>query len=372
VSLISCVYCMHAANEGLACASQSSNPLHCVEWGHYLPRFQASLAKTDSPSYYYYTANSTSDRSVFQRVVLTPRARWFGQWYPGTGGGTANIKSVMEGYVHVVTGDNPDVGVQAATFGINPWEGSACHLKSTQMSSQARQQYLVWLRNFIAGLGNARAMIVVQPDLWFSQCDKAHPKYLVQQVRMTVRLLAKRPRTTLYLDAGASDWMHPRSAVKLLKACGVQYIRGFALGATHYVSDNDQYWYGRSLVNLLRHMGIRGKHFIINRSYNGHPFRANLKKPFFILHPCTSPNSHSCVAIGRVPYIPPGGLCDGYVWFGLPWQNNTRQSTYDEFLAVAGNSPYIDQYPPPALLNDPRGAPKITHKPKSFYGPGKH
>jgi endoglucanase len=79
-----------------------------------------------------------------------------------------------------------------------------------------------------------------------------------------VRQLSKVPNATVYIDAGAADWMPVGKTAKLLRRVGVSRVRGFMLNATHMVSDAKSIRYGRA---VSRRLG--GKHFIVNTSDNG-------------------------------------------------------------------------------------------------------
>ena len=47
------------------------------------------------------------------------------------------------------------------------------------------------------------------------------------------KLFSALPHTTVYIDAGAADWLSVGQAAWLLENAGVQYARGFSLDDTH-------------------------------------------------------------------------------------------------------------------------------------------
>jgi len=372
VVLVSCKWPPHAANEGLPASKQSTNPLWGVKWGHWLfPANTNALVKQDSPSAYYWTAKSPPDRDMFAKIALTPRARLFGQWYNNKPGSSSNIETVVSDYVKLNQNGDGDVGVMVTSFGIVPWEGNACDIMKyapSNISAASIAQYYAWVDLLIKGLGNAPAVVVVQPDIRFADCDPSGlgKKYLVPQVKETVRRFALRRRTTVYVDATDTDWWTPQHAAAQLMDLGIEFARGFSIGWSHYTSDNDNYWWGVDLINELNKRGVKGKHFVADRSYNGRAFRYqdHGNQP----RVCNNDKDTFCLAIGKAPYIPKSGPCDGYIHFGLPWQNNTSQRTYDSLLGIISSSPYLNEFPPPSpLLNDPKAKPVITCHPTSFY-----
>jgi hypothetical protein len=125
--------------------------------------------------------------------------------------------------------------------------------------------------------------------------------------------------------------------VSLLREAGVQYTRGFALGATHYDSTGDELLYGRRVIRALAAQGVTGVHFIINTAQNGRPFTVQKDlKEFKDQDVCATKQSTQCVTLGIPPTTDVAGnptadgltkrevaiakqFCDAYLWFGRPW-----------------------------------------------------
>src|SRR2546423_1091007 len=78
-------------------------------------------------------------------------------------------------------------------------------------------------------------------------------------VRFAVHAFGSRPRTGVYIDIGAGDWLGVRHAADLLRRAGVAEARGFALNATHFDWTANEIAYGRRLSRL-----VGDKHFIVN------------------------------------------------------------------------------------------------------------
>jgi hypothetical protein len=150
----------------------------------------------------------------------------------------------------------------------------------------------------------------------------------------------------------------------MLRASGIQYARGFALGATHYASVADGITYGSQLVQSLANLGVSGKHFVIDTADNGRPFTWKQYHDAYGFKPDTFDNAFTCaqkpngpcdtLGVGPTWQINDTKLTltsiqrtqalanvDGYLWFGRPWLIN-QNSPYDGTRArqVASTSPY--------------------------------
>ena len=82
------------------------------------------------------------------------------------------------------------------------------------------------------------------------------------------------PNVSVYIDAGASDWLRndPAKALKILVPAGIDTARGFALNSTHYASTSAEIAFGTAVVQALAAAGYADKHFVVNTASNGAPF----------------------------------------------------------------------------------------------------
>ena len=145
----------------------------------------------------------------------------------------------------------------------------------------------------------------------------------------------------------------------MLRESGVQYTRGFALGATHYTSTGDEILYGQKIVRALAAVGITGMHFIIDTDQNGKPFTTQqYPKVFQQITPCASKTAQHCVTLGIPPTYKVAAspsvdgitahqasvaaqLCDGYLWFGRPWLKNAAGNfELPQALQMAATTPF--------------------------------
>jgi hypothetical protein len=300
----------------------ADNPLAGRAWGIYLgPQDQAWAP--------YVNATGTR-KALLAKITLRPRAKWFGAWVsPG------QIGDKVRGYIANAQAGDPDALVQMADFHLKPWEHDACR----SLPSAAQQAtYKRWTDAFAAALGDAHVAVVVQPDGPFALCAPGGSKVYSKLIRYSVRKYAAHPNTSVYIDAGASDWLRDDAAraARILVPAGVEYARGFAFNSTHYVSTARDVRFAATVSRELARRGIPGKRAVINTSSNGKPFDGYSYKGrnFDNARVCADRSDSRCVTLGIPPTLdvadPAWGLSDrdraraaryvdAYLWFGRPW-----------------------------------------------------
>jgi endoglucanase len=180
------------------------------------------------------------DAAKVKLLAESPQFRWFGMWEQPVG---YKLRGMFE-----AAGDEVPL---LAVFGDKHGCGGG---------GAALARYRRWIGRVARGIGSNEVVIAFEPDsLGLMRC-RAH----VATLRYAVHRLSKLPNATVYIEAGASDWMTPHQAASRLKAVGVRYVRGFMLNATHQTTTAANIRHGRKISHLLR-----GKHFIINTSHNG-------------------------------------------------------------------------------------------------------
>jgi endoglucanase len=330
------------ANAGVPGAS-TTNPLAGIPWGTYTGPINGLWDDWHS--------SHGKNKALLAKEALQPLMYWFGAW---NSDGLA--ESTAQNYIQDVQDGNPNKLVQMAIFRLVPWEKAACN---TLPSAQNIASYRNWIVNWAAGIGNARVAMDLQPDLPFEFCVPGHNQYPEEQVSYAAQIFSALPHTTVYIDAGASDWQSVSDIVSMLRESGVQYTRGFALGATHYSSIGDEIRYGQQVVRALAADGIPGMHFIIDTAQNGKPFTTQKYHSEFLAQTvCASKTSEHCVTLGVPPTYKVAAnpklygitahqasvaaqLCDGYLWFGRPWLND-QNAPFEpaRALGLAATTPY--------------------------------
>jgi endoglucanase len=330
------------ANAGLPGAS-TTNPIAGMRWGVYRGPLDGLYAD-------WQTSHGV-DKTLLAKEALQPLMYWFGSWNQD-----ALAAQDAQQYIQSVTNGDPAVLTQMAIFRVDPWEHYAC---TTVPDPQQIASYKDWINNWAQGIGSSRVVMDLQPDLPFEDCAPDHSQITAQEVNYAAQVFGALPHTTVYLDAGASDWEGVPEIVSMLRESGVQYTRGFALGATHYDSIAHELVYGQQVVRALAAAGIPGMHFIINTVQNGKPFTVQqYGAEFKDQAVCASKTSSHCVTLGVPPTTDVTAdatalgitahqaqiaqqLCDGYLWFGRPWLfNQAGKYEPSRALGLAATTPF--------------------------------
>jgi endoglucanase len=331
------------ANAGLPGAS-ATDPLAGMKMGIY--------RGTLDDLYSAWRSAHGAKKKLLAKEALRPLMYWFGAWNQDSLAG-----QVAQQYIHAQTNGNPAVLSQMAIFRADPWEGASCKEVPT---AEEVASYKDWINNWAAGIANSRVAMDLQPDVPFLNCTPDHSQVPAEELHYAAQVFSALPHTTVYIDAGASDWQSVSSVVSLLREAGVQYTRGFALGATHHASTGDELLYGQRVVRALAAQGITGMHFIIDTAQNGRPFTTQSDPTEFKSGApyCATKESTKCVTLGIPPTTEVAAnpkadglnkretaiaarLCDAYLWFGRPWlKDQAKQFEPKQALQLAATTPF--------------------------------
>lgn len=304
-------------------AARQANPLAGRPWGNYYGDGDQAWAP--------YEASSGETRSLLSEIVLQPRSKWFGAWILD-----GEIEGKIRDYIANAQDGDPDKLVQLATFRMDPWEHAACG----SLPGPAQQAgYRAWTDALARGIGDSPVAITLQADGPFALCAPGGSGIYSSLIRYSAQVLGALPNAAVYIDAGAEDWLHgdPEEALRLLVPAGVEYVRGFSMNNTHYNSTELEVEFGARVVEALAARGIPDKHFVVNTSSNGRPFRGadyHGKGHFDNADLCRSVDDSTCVTLGIPPTTrvadPAWGMsaenrraaalhCDAFMWIGRPW-----------------------------------------------------
>ncbi|POX43876.1 glycoside hydrolase family 6 protein [Streptomyces sp. Ru72] len=112
--------------------------------------------------------------------------------------------------------------------------------------------YRTWIDAFAAGVGDDKAVVVVEPDGVANLPKDCGPTTdptgeltaaRLADLAYAVKTLKARPRTTVYLDAGNVQWRSVGDIAQRLQDAGVQYGDGFSLNVSnnHPTDHNARY-----------------------------------------------------------------------------------------------------------------------------------
>ena len=315
----------------------------------------------------YQKATDAGQKAALAKIAKTPKARWFANC------GSCNVATIRQEVARYVADSrrtDPNALVQLAIFGLWP-DGEVVNGKRPALS-WTLARYQGWIKQIAAGIGNARVAIVLEPDLAISAnhgdaLKDPTPAKRMRFAAWAAQYLAQTlTREAIYLDAGSADWLTVPEAVRLLRASGIGYVRGYALGATHYDGVADNVRYAAALDAALGAAGITGRKAVIDTADNGTPFTwlqwharwgakfAQTKNDYYRFDntpTCRSRTERVCQTLGHRPTWNPldaeapkvglgtdqptlrrqaGRLVDGFLWFGRGWR----------WMQTGGNDPY--------------------------------
>nr|WSY51709.1 glycoside hydrolase family 6 protein [Streptomyces sp. NBC_00886] len=129
--------------------------------------------------------------------------------------------------------------------------------------------YRAWIGKFAEALGDAKALVVLEPDAVAHMVDGCTPgEYQGEREQLlseAIVRLKQQSGTKVYLDAGNPSWIKdPRKLVEPLKRAGVEEADGFSLNVSNFQTDAVTRKYG---VRLSKELG--GRHFVVDTSRNG-------------------------------------------------------------------------------------------------------
>ncbi|MGR4848721.1 glycoside hydrolase family 6 protein [Streptomyces sp. LARHCF252] len=129
--------------------------------------------------------------------------------------------------------------------------------------------YRDWIGQFADALGEAKALVVLEPDAVAHVVDGCTPgEYHAEREQLlseAITRLKQQPNTKVYLDAGNADWIRePDKLVEPLQRAGIEEADGFALNVSNFQTNEVTTEFGVQLSEALD-----GKHFVVDTSRNG-------------------------------------------------------------------------------------------------------
>ncbi|MFJ1916261.1 glycoside hydrolase family 6 protein [Streptomyces sp. NPDC088147] len=218
-------------------------------------------------------------------------------------------------------GDNPEPGIQRAVRGAKAAKRTAvfvayniphrdCGLYSAGGAHDA-ESYRGWIDSFATALGDAEAVVILEPDAVPHLTDGCTPaEYHDERYELlahAIGRLKRQPRTRVYLDAGNPDWIaDPAKLTEPLRRAGIATADGFSLNVSNFQTTDAVKAYGTRLSGLLGDI-----HFTIDTSRNGAgPLRGDRDEAW-----CNPPGR----ALGSAPTTNTGNeLLDAYLWIKRP------------------------------------------------------
>ena len=178
-------------------------------------------------------------------------------------------------------------------------------------------EYRTWVRELAAGIGDRRAIVIVEPDAVAQIADGCIPEELraerTELLEDAVSVLSDLPAAKVYLDAGHSGWIDDVGRLAaVLRSSGVEQADGFALNVSNFQPTPAVEEYG---LRLSRELG--GAHFVIDTSRNGNGPLAETGGESW----CNPPGR----GLGTPPTTRTGkAKLDAYLWVKRPGESDGR------------------------------------------------
>jgi endoglucanase len=244
--------------------------------------------------------DAPAEAALVAKIALQPQASWYGSW-------SADITTVVQNYVNA----SERAGQLPLLVAYNV-PNRDCGQYSAGGASDSNA-YLAWIQAFAAGIGDRRAVVVLEPDALplLKQClsepDQAKRLELIHQA---VEVLAARPGVAVYIDAGHSNWVPAAEMAERLKGAGIDKARGFALNVSNFQPDAELIAYGNAVVAALG----APSHFIIDSSRNGNGAAPTSDESW------CNPEGR---ALGRAPTADTGEpSLDAFMWIKRPGESD--------------------------------------------------
>lgn len=242
-----------------------------------------------------WAASNPTNAALMMKIATEPVAKWFGGW-------NSNIQSDTAAYVNAAASSN-SVPVLIA-YNI-PFRDCGGYSAGGATSPDA---YGAWIAGMAQGIGSHKAVVILEPDGLsnidcLSQSDKDARYSMLQKAVQTLKANAN---TSVYIDAGNSNWISATDMAPRLQKAGIAQADGFAINVSNYYSTSDLESFGNALSPL-----VGNKHYVIDTSRNGN-----------------GPNgSEWCNptgrALGQRPTAQTGNsLVDAFLWLKTPGESD--------------------------------------------------
>jgi endoglucanase len=193
-----------------------------------------------------------ADAALMDKIASQPIAQWVGSWNADIGGDIADA-------VSRITGQNA-----LPVFVAYNIPGRDCGQYSAG-GANGSNAYKQWIRDFANGLGNRRAVVILEPDALAGMNCLSRPlqEERINLIHDAVRVL-KAKRAAVYIDAGHARWVDPVEMANRLNRAGIAEADGFSLNISNFLGNSVNIAYGTEVSKR-----VGGKHFIIDTSRNG-------------------------------------------------------------------------------------------------------
>lgn len=201
----------------------------------------------------------TRANAIRNSIATRPMARWFGNW-------SGNIGTAVTVFVDAARAADKLPILVAYNI---PGRDCGSHSGGGAGSPEA---YRTWISSFASGIGNRRAVVVIEPDaLAQLDCLAADQRSvrigLLQHAAREFK--ARAPNALVYHDGGNASWIAADEMARRLNSAGARDLRGFALNVSNYHTTADSNAYGAAVAASLQRQFGYSKTFVVDTSRNG-------------------------------------------------------------------------------------------------------
>lgn len=270
--------------------NSGSNPL--ANTGFYVnPYSEAAQNRNDS------CWGFQNQQGLISKIADQPQGAWFGDWNSDVRGDVATVVNAAVGQGKAPILVAYDIPIRDC----NGYSGGG---------ATSAGAYQGWIQQFAQGIGQAKAVVILEPDALLQLYAQGCLQQYQQQERLQLlnyavnTLKQTSPNAAVYIDAGrAGQWeIDPSDMAGRLMAAGVSQAAGFSLNVSNYISTDVTTTYGQQISSMADN-----KHFVIDTSRNGLGSDGDTNW-------CNPPNR----GLGAPPQGFASGLTDAYLWVQNP------------------------------------------------------
>jgi endoglucanase len=188
------------------------------------------------------SSGDKADANLIKAMIEIPQAVWFTSGTP---------KSVQQDVQNTVD-RAADKGTVPVLVAYNV-PGRDCSQYSAGGAATG-DAYKAWINGFLAGLGNQKAVVILEPDglaLLPTDCGQPDTYDRVALINYAAHALLRDPNAAIYLDAGHSAWHAVGDIAKRLVDGGAQDVQGFFQNVSNYQFATNSVQYGTWISSCI-------------------------------------------------------------------------------------------------------------------------
>ena len=206
-----------------------------------------------------YRSAASQDGRRLRYIATQPAAIWYAQW--------------RDDIREIVARDATAAQAANATLVIVPYLIPLRDCGQYSAGGVDAERYQVWINRVADGLGNAKVLVILEPDAlaMIDDLKDGQPCLTDEEkatrlelMRMATVRFKRNPNARVYLDAGHPGWKSVDFMVDILTRAGIDAADGFALNVSSYQTTQANVAYGAQIIGQLSK-----KTFVIDTSRNG-------------------------------------------------------------------------------------------------------